>query len=121
MMATLLGHAPYVVAAWIFLCGLWGIATSRNFVHLIVCLAVMQTSTYVLLLAIGYRAGGVAPIFTDVPPGARMVDPVTHALMLTDVVVEATVIALLLALAIQVHQQTGTLDPDAPRVRALRG
>jgi multicomponent Na+:H+ antiporter subunit C len=39
--------------------------------------------------------------------------------MLTDVVVEATVIALLLSLAVQVHKGTGTLNPD--HLRELQG
>ena len=47
---------PYAVAAWLFLVGLYGIVTSRHLVHLIVCLTVVQSSSYVLLLAIGYLA-----------------------------------------------------------------
>ncbi len=103
---------PYVVVAWLFFIGLYGIVTSRNLVHLILCLGVLQSSTYVLLLAIGYRVGGVAPVFADIPVGTRAVDSVVQALMLTDVVVEATVVALLLALAVEVHKRAGTLDPD---------
>ncbi len=103
----------YFVAAWLFVVGLYGIIASRNLVHLILCLSVLQSSTYVLLLAIGYRLGAVAPVFADIPPGTPAVDSVVQALMLTDVVVEATVVALLLALAIQLHKVKGTLDPDA--------
>jgi multicomponent Na+:H+ antiporter subunit C len=47
------------------------------------------------------------------------VDPVVQALMLTDVVVEATVVALLLALAAKAHQCGGSLDPD--KLRTLKG
>ena len=103
---------PYAVAAWLFGAGLYGVVTSRNLIHLIVCLTVLQSSTYLLLLAVGYRTGGKAPIFADIPQGTRVVDPVVQALTLTDVVVEATVVALLLALAIQAHKRFGTLDPD---------
>jgi multicomponent Na+:H+ antiporter subunit C len=103
---------PYAVAAWLFGAGLYGVVTSRNLIHLIVCLTVLQSSTYLLLLAVGYRGGGKAPIFADIPQGAKVVDPVVQALTLTDVVVEATVVALLLALAIQAHKRFGTLDPD---------
>jgi multicomponent Na+:H+ antiporter subunit C len=72
----------------------------------------MQSSTYVLLLTIGYVEGGTAPIFADVPKGTRAVDPVVQALTLTDVVVSVAVSALLLAMAIQVQRRTGTQDPD---------
>jgi multicomponent Na+:H+ antiporter subunit C len=110
---------PFVVAAWLFLVGLYGIVTSRHLVHLIVCLSVSQSATYVLLLAIGYRSGATAPVFYDVPPGTPAVDPVVQALTLTDVVVGVTITALLLALAIQEHKRFGTLDPD--ELRAMRG
>jgi multicomponent Na+:H+ antiporter subunit C len=103
---------PYAVAIWLFLVGLYGMITSRHLVHLIICLSVVQSSTYVLLLGIGYRVGAAAPVFADIPPGTPAVDPVVQALMLTDVVVEVTVTALLLALAVQAHERTGKLDPN---------
>lgn len=103
---------PYLIAAWLFIIGLYGVISSRNFVHISMCLAVLQSSTYVLLLAIGYKVGGGAPIFAAVPVGTPAVDPVVQALMLTDIVVEATVVALLLSLAVQVQKAAGTVDPD---------
>jgi multicomponent Na+:H+ antiporter subunit C len=110
---------PYAVAAWLFVIGLYGIVTSRNLIHLVVCLTVVQASTYVLLLAIGYRSGATAPIYADISASARVTDPVVATLALTDVVVEATVAALLLSLAVQAHRRFGTLDPD--ELGALRG
>jgi multicomponent Na+:H+ antiporter subunit C len=108
---------PYFAAAWLFLAAFYAIVTSRNLIHVIVCLAVMQSSTYLLILAVGYRTGGVAPIFvqSEAPPGTPAVDPVGHALVLTDIVVGATVMALLLALAVQVQKRRGTLDPHELR------
>jgi multicomponent Na+:H+ antiporter subunit C len=114
-----MNHLPFAVAAWLFLVGLYGIITSRNMVHLVMCLAVLQSSTYILLLAIGYRTGAVAPIFADIPVGTPAVDPVVQALMLTDIVVEVTVVALILALVVQVHKRHGVIDPD--RLRDLKG
>lgn len=110
---------PYLVAGWLFIIGVYGIVTSRNLVHLIICLGVLQSSTYVLLISVGYKTGATAPVFADVKVGTPAVDPVVQALCLTDVVVGATVTALLLALAIQSHKRSGTLDPD--RLREMRG
>jgi multicomponent Na+:H+ antiporter subunit C len=107
--------APFMLAGWLFLFGFYGMVTSRNYVHLIMCLGVLQASTYVLLLEVGYRAGGTAPIFFDVKPGTKAVDPVVQALTLTDVVVGVTVAALLMALALQAHKRTGSLDPSQTR------
>ncbi len=104
---------PYLVVAWLFGIGMYGVIRSRDYIQLIMCLTVVQASTYVLLLAVGYRNGGKAPIFADIPQHSHVVDPIVQALTLTDVVVEATVVALLLALAIQAHKRYGTIDPDA--------
>ena len=109
----------YAVVAWLLLVGLFGVVTSHHLIHLVGCLVVVQSSTYVLLLAIGYRTGAAAPFFYDIPAGTPAVDPVVHALALTDIVVGATVSALLLALAVQVHKRFGTLNPD--EIQPLRG
>jgi multicomponent Na+:H+ antiporter subunit C len=107
-----LSWLPYAVAAYLFIIGLYGIVTSRNLIHLVVCLSVVQSSTYVVLLSIGFRTGATAPIFLNLAPGTRAVDPVVQALTLTDVVVGVTVSALLLALSVQIHKRSGTLDPN---------
>jgi multicomponent Na+:H+ antiporter subunit C len=113
------GMVPWIVCLWLLLIGLYGIVTSGNLIHLIVCFSVIQSSTYVLLLSVGYRTGGMAPIFNDGRIGRLAVDPVVQALSLTDIVVGATVTALLLAMAIQVWKRRDTLDPG--ELRALHG
>jgi multicomponent Na+:H+ antiporter subunit C len=102
----------YAVTVWILMVGLYGIVTSRNLIHLVVCLSVAQSSTYVLLIAIGYRTGFAAPVFIDIPRDTPAVDPVVQALTLTDIVVGGTVTALLLAVAVQMEKRLETLDPD---------
>lgn len=113
------GFLAYALSAWLFGWGLYGIISSRNWIHLVICVAVMQSATYVLLLGVGYRLGAAAPVFAQFSASTAAVDPVVQALMLTDVVVEATVMALLLALAVRAHQRTGSLDPTA--AREMRG
>ena len=112
--------AGYAAAIWLFLVGLYGVVKRRHLVNLCLSLTVVQASTYVFLTMVGYRPGLPAPIFTDgIKPGSAAVDPVVQALMLTDVVVEATVVALLLAITIKVHRDAGTADPD--KVDMMRG
>jgi multicomponent Na+:H+ antiporter subunit C len=109
-----MGNLPYLAAGWVLLIALYGLVTSRNLIHAVGCLAVAQSSTYLLLLAVGYRRGATAPVFSDLAPGSRpLVDPVVQALALTDVVVGATVTALLLALTLQLHKRHHTIDPQA--------
>lgn len=111
---------PFFVAVWLLTVGMYGIATSRNAIHLVSCLFVAQSSTYVLLLSIGYRKGGSAPILSDeLPRGATLVDPVVQSLAMTDIVVGATVSALILAFALQAYKKSGSLDPG--RTPPMRG
>ncbi|HLI25025.1 MAG TPA: cation:proton antiporter subunit C [Acidimicrobiales bacterium] len=111
----------YIVAAWLMLAGTVGIARSRNLIHAVVCLSITQAGTYVLFLAIGFQKSVPPPVFGE--PASRatlaVADPVVQAMSLTDIVVSATVTALLLAIAIQIHKRHGTLDPD--ELRSLRG
>ncbi len=102
---------PFLVVAWIVAAGLYGSVTSHDLIHQVVCLVVVQSSTYVLLLGVGYVTGGAAPYFFDIPRHTKAVDPVVQALTLTDVVVEAAVTALLLSFAVQAQKRFGTLDP----------
>jgi multicomponent Na+:H+ antiporter subunit C len=111
---------PYLLAVWILLVGLYGIVSSRNLIHITVCVSVAQSSTYVLLLAIGYRTKGTAPIFSDIPTeGRRVVDPIVQSLTLTDIVVAVAVSALLLSFALKAFDHHRTLDPQ--EISELRG
>jgi multicomponent Na+:H+ antiporter subunit C len=103
--------APYAVAAWLFLIGLYGVVSSRNLISTILSLTVVQSATYLVLIGVGYRHGGQAPILADIPAVSKTVDPVVQVLVLTDIVIEATITALLLALVVQAHKRFGSLDP----------
>jgi len=103
---------PYALVGWICVVGLYGIVTSKHLIHLGLCLSVTQSSTYVLLLSVGYVEGGGPPIFKGIKLGTTAVDPVVQSLVLTDIVVSVTVVALILALALNVHKETGSADPD---------
>lgn len=110
-----MSHLPYLIPGWILLVGVYGIVTSRNLVHAVVCLSVAQSATYVLLLTVGYQRKATAPVFSDIKPTRNVVDPLVQAMTLTDIVVGATVTALLLALTVQVAKRRGTVDPDELR------
>ena len=102
---------PFALAAFVFVVALIGIARSNNLVHITVCVSVAQSATYILLLAIGYKNHGTAPVFSDIPGKRTAVVPVVQALTLTDIVVSVAVAALLLAFAVKSYERTGTLDP----------
>jgi multicomponent Na+:H+ antiporter subunit C len=107
---------PFAVAAWLFVIGLWGVVSAKNLLRTVLSLTVVQSATYLVLLGVGYRTGAKAPIVADIPTSSKLVDPVVQVLVLTDVVIEATITALLLALVVQAHKRFGSLDPSDLRV-----
>lgn len=109
---------PFAVAAWLFVIGLWGVVSSRDMVRTVLSLTVVQSSTYLVLVGVGYRSAGKAPIVAEIPVVEKLVDPTVQVLVLTDIVIEATITALLLALVVQAHKRFGSVDPA--ELRPLR-
>ncbi len=109
-----MSYYAYVVAFWLMIFGSFGIVRSKNLIHAVVCLAVAQSGTYVLLLAIGFQKSATPPVFGEpaTKPTLHVVDPLVQAMTLTDIVVSATVTAMLLAIAVQIHKRNGSVDPD---------
>jgi multicomponent Na+:H+ antiporter subunit C len=114
-----LDAAPYLVAAWLLLVGLYGVVTSRHLVHAVLSLSVSHSAVWILLLAVGMESGATPPILDEEAGGRQIADPVTQALSVTDIVVGAAVTSLLLAFAIQIRKRTGTTDPS--ELSDLRG
>lgn len=112
-----MGWLPYLVAGWLVVIALYGLVTSRNLIHMVACLTVLQSATYLLFVAIGYTRGGEAPIFYDRPPDAIVVDGLVQALCLTDIVVGAGITGLLLALVLQIHRRKGTISTQSLRMK----
>jgi len=111
----------YLVAIFVLLVGAFGIVRSRNLVHAVVCLSIAQSGTYILLLAVGYQSNATPPVFGSpaTKPTKAVAEPLVQAMALTDIVVSATVTALLLAIAVQIHKRHNTVDPN--ELAALRG
>ncbi len=107
--------APYVLATLLLCTGIWGIVYQRTMIGQVVAFGVAQSSTYVLLLSIGFRYGAAAPILVSTTAGRTpTVDPVVQALCLTDIVVSATTTALLLVFIGRIGEGSASIDPDQP-------
>jgi len=111
-MTVLADHLPYFAAAWLAVIGLYGMASSRNLIHMVMCMCVFQSSVWLLLITVGFRREATAPVFDDVSPLMEGIDPVMQAITITDIVVGAAIIAILLAFSVHIYKRFGTLDPD---------
>jgi len=105
---------PFLAAALLVATSFFIIVLKRNLIKLIMGIAMMASGVNLFLVALGYRAGGNAPIYTEVPPGP-MVLPVPQALTLTSIVISVAVLALMLTLVIRIYRHTGSLDSEKSR------
>lgn len=101
----------------LMLIGLWGLLTHRNILRIIVSFSLMGTGSHIVIVAIGYVAGGTAPIIDralsvgEAP--ARAVDPIPSALVVTAIVIGLAVTAMMLAYATRLYRSKKTLSIDA--------
>lgn len=112
----------YSGAILLFLIGLYGVLTHRNLLRIMLCLGLMESASYLLLITLGYRYGGTAPIFYEeqlLPGTVTVVDPIMQALALTSIVIGVVTLAMVLALIIQLARHYRTLD--IRKIRELRG
>ncbi len=114
----------YTVAMLMITLGLYCLLFKRNIVKLIIGLSVMTDGIHMLLISIGYKAGGIAPIVTggvqQLPTFVtQSVDPLPQSLVLTSIVINICITALALSVAVYAHRHYGTLDLS--KLRRLRG
>lgn len=102
--------------------GVFGLLSRRHIMKIIVSFSLLDTGIHILLVAVGYRSQGTAPIFDadlTVREGlARAVDPVPSALVLTAIVIGLAVTALMLSFAVKIYQRRKTVHVD--KIRELK-
>ena len=103
--------------------GLYGVLTKKNIVKIVLSLAIMEYGINLLIVLVGYRMGGEAPIMEAGTPAeafaAVSVDPLPQALVLTSIVISLGVLAFMVALCIRLYQRYGTFD--ITEMRRLKG
>ncbi len=110
----------YIAAFLLMIFGLYIMIFKKNLIKIVIGMGLLDSGINLLLISIGFRAGGTAPIFmNDLKEGAIFVDPVPQALTLTSIVIGACVTALALSLVIKIKEHYGTINAD--EVRRLNG
>ena len=117
------GTLPYLLAMVLLGIGIYAIACKKNLIKVIIGVIVIDYAVNLFLLLQGYRTGGVAPILTEggtVSDFAQhSVDPLPQAMILTSIVIGLGVVALMVAIALRIHEKYGTFDLS--QIRKLRG
>ncbi|MBD3426705.1 MAG: cation:proton antiporter [Candidatus Omnitrophica bacterium] len=111
----------FVLDLVLMLMGLYVLITNRNLIKKVIGFAIMEHGLNLLLIMIGYRKGGEAPV---VSPGMSVsaipfVDPLPQAVVLTSIVIGLGITALMVGMCIRIYQRYGTFD--IAEIRRLRG
>jgi multisubunit Na+/H+ antiporter MnhC subunit len=118
MTATALFNIPFLAVAALIGIALYIIIFKRNLIKLVMGIVILEAGVNLFLVSLGYRQGGVAPIYTNAPEGV-MVLPVPQALTLTSIVIGVSILALMLSMIVHTYRHTG--DIDAEKSRRMKG
>ena len=100
----------YALCFVLLLVGLYGVLTKRDLIKIILSLSIMEYSANLFLILFAYRMDGHFAILTKETSeaGLPMVDPLPQALVLTSIVIELGITAMLVSLAIRLYQKYNT-------------
>ena len=94
--------------------GLFAAVFIDNIIKKIIGIAFIEEGVNLFLVSLGYKAGGVVPIYL---PGmdaswfvANSAYPLPQALVLTSIVIGASTLAVMLAIAMVLYKKHGTLS-----------
>jgi len=113
---------PFIAVVAMVFIGLFAVLFKRNLIKMVIGISIIESGVNLFLITLGYREGGVAPIYTGLPAGTTypegMVMPVPQALTLTSIVIGVAVLALMLSLTMHIYRHYGTLD--VRKIRRLK-
>jgi len=113
----------YLLCFVLLLVGIYGVLTKRDLIKMILSLGIMGYAANLMIILFAYKDGAMYAILTK---GAdpqqvvqQMVDPLPQALILTSIVIELGITAMLVALAIRLYEKYKTFD--ITKIRRLSG
>ena len=118
-----MGVGIFVLAFAVLVVGLYAVVAKKNVIKIIVGVLVLDYAVNLMLVLVGYRTGGQAPILEKGQAAselaAKAVDPLPQAMVLTSIVIGLGLTALMVAMAIRLYEKYGTFDMN--KIRSLRG
>lgn len=116
-MTDILGIYNYWIYVLLMMIGLYGVIAKPNLIKQAIALGLFQTGIFLYYISMAVIDGGTAPIWTTVEHGAQKFqgpydNPLPHVLILTAIVVSVSVLAVALALIINIKRSYGTIEAD---------
>jgi len=94
----------FLTTIFLIIIGIFGTIFKKNLIKIIMAIYIIGSGVNLFLISLGYRQGGVAPIFTNAP-SLNMVSPTPQALTLTSIVINLAITAFLLSLATLIYKK----------------
>lgn len=115
----MMGNLPFVSVIILIGLGIYSLLFKKNLIKIAIGLTLIESGVNLFLIALGYRNGAVAPIYTQAPEGVKMALPTPQALCLTSIVIGVATTALILSIVMIIYKKYGTLNTD--EIRRLKG
>jgi len=98
----------FLTTIFLIVIGIFGVFFKKDFIKIIIAINIISDGVNLFLVSLGYREGGAVPIFTNAL-SLNMVSPTPQALILTSIVMDLAITALLLSLAVLLHSSKNNI------------
>ena len=116
-------YLPYLLCMVLLAIGIYGMVAKKNVIKIIIGVLILDYAVNLILVLVGYRSGGEAPILGEGQSAAELaakaVDPLPQAMVLTSIVIGLGLTALMVAMALRLYEKYGSFDTN--QMRKLRG
>ena len=111
---------PYLLCVILLLLGVYAVVAKKNLIKIVIGLLIIEYAVNLMLVLVGYRTGGEAPILTRAgQSAAEFVDPLPQALIVTSIVIGLRLTAMVVALCLRLFEKYGTFD--ITKISRLKG
>ena len=103
----------YAFGTVFIITGVYCLVLKKNLVKKVMGLGIITMGIHLLLITMGYREGGINPIITQdnlLTFSTYAVDPLPQALVLTSIVIDLSITALALSMAVLIYRKNRTLN-----------
>lgn len=116
-MTGALGIYNYWIYVLLMMIGLYGVVAKPNLIKQAIALGLFQTGIFLYYISMAVVDGGTAPVWFTIEDGAQKFEgpydnPLPHVLILTAIVVSVSVLAVALALIVNIKRTYGTIEAD---------
>ena len=101
-----------IFAVVLFFIGYFGLLTSNSIVKSIVSIIIVEVAVVLFILSIGFSEGMLPPVAIEPGTTGYFADPLPQAMVITAIIIGATVTAVNVTMLISLSRRTNSTDWD---------